>query len=611
MKRAGWIVAAALAVVLGLVVWTAWPRTTQAAYVTAPAARGAITQTISLVGPVARDGQATISYRTDGMVTAVHVKVGDQVVAGQHLVSIDTAPLRLAVLQARAQLAQAEAQLDADLAAQRAGSASVPASLGGLGGGLPGLSGLPTSGGAGTSAAGQPTGGLIGGLPGGGSWPGAGASESPSYLTELNASLAALQRAVETQQTQCTPIFEALQRLRDLRDSLPSPLPTALPTVSMAPAEPTSTSTPSPEPSPSGSPEPTPTPPSTPHPSNEPLPPLGDINLDEQLDKLVGMADQVQGCSDAMVALAHAEGRAGTAIGTAAQGLAAQSQQAMTAIAAAQAHLQDAMAAAQKQVEAAARKAAEDAIAQAQAQLQEQMASAFGGTVTDATIATDRARLLQARLQLETAEADLAAATLSSPTDGVVGSLDFAVGESSRGRSVIVVGDGAARVTVQVPLSVRALVAPGVPARVGQLATPASLNGRVTGVSVLASSGGAPRYETTVVADDPEQSLRSGSYADVTLTLAEASDVLTVPSSAVTKITDTTATVEVVSAALDQTAETVTVVTGRTGQGRVEIVSGLNAGQLVVLADRRLPVPGGIGQYQPPRQATPSAEPRR
>ena len=41
MKRAGWIVAAVGAVVLGLVVWALQPRAAEAAYVTAPAARGA------------------------------------------------------------------------------------------------------------------------------------------------------------------------------------------------------------------------------------------------------------------------------------------------------------------------------------------------------------------------------------------------------------------------------------------------------------------------------------------------------------------------------------------------------------------------------------------
>ncbi len=615
MKRAGWVVAAVLAVALGLVAWAAWPRAVDAVYVTAPAARGPITQSISLVGPVERDGQAEVTYRNHGMVTAVHVRLGDQVTAGQQLVSIDPAPLRLTVLQARAQVAQAEAQLDADLAAQRAGSPGVPA---GLGGGLPGGSGLPSGSAPSGGGPGSLPGGMFGGMPGSGPGGGMPEAQPPAYLNELNASLTALQGAVQAQQAQCTPVFSALQRLRDLRESLPSPLPTALPTAQPT-ASPSATPSPSPTPEPTPTPETTPTPEptstvtpsSTPEPMASVAPALATADPDHHLDKLVGMADQVQACSDAMVGLAHAEGRAGAAIGTAAQGLAAQTQQAQAAIAAAQAQLTEAMAAAQKQVEAAARKAAEDAIRQAQAQLEAQMMASFGGTVTDATIANDRARLLQARQQLESAEADLAAATLTSPTTGVVGALDFAVGESSAGRSATVVGDGAARITIRVPLAVRALVTPGVPARAGQLATPATLDGQVTGVSVLEGAGGGPSYETEVVVEDPEQVLRAGSYADVTLTLAEATDVLTVPASAVTKITDTTATLEVVGAALDQKAETVTVVTGRTGHGRVEVVSGLREGQLVVLADRRLPVPGGIGQYQPPRQESASPEPRR
>lgn len=376
-----------------------------------------------------------------------------------------------------------------------------------------------------------------------------------------------------------------------------SPAPTGTP-------DPTATPGPTTTPAPTASPSPSPTASADPG-----LPPLPD--LDDQLDRLVGMADQVQACSDAMVGLAQAEGRAGAAIGGAIQAFAAQTQAAQVALADAQAQLQQAMAEAEQQVAAAARAAAEDAIRQAQADLEAQMAASFGGMVTDATIANDRARLLQARQALESAEADLTAATLTSPVSGVVGALDFAVGESSRGRSAVVVGDGAARVTVDVPLGVRALVVPGVPARVGQLATPPSLDGQVTGVSVLPQGSGSPTYETVVVADDPDQTLRAGSWADVTLTLAQAGDILTVPASAVTKITDTTATVEVVGRALDQTAETVTVVTGRTGDGKVEIVSGLADGQLIVLADRRLPVPGGIGQYQPPQRASSSPEPPR
>ncbi|TBT87369.1 biotin/lipoyl-binding protein [Propioniciclava sinopodophylli] len=612
MKRTRVLVGVVVAaVVLALVAWAAWPRAAEAAYVTAPASRGGITQTISLVGPVERDGQAEVTYRSNGMVTAVHVRVGDQVAAGQQVVSIDSAPLRLAVLQAQAQVAQAEAQLDADLAAQRSGAPAI---------------GTPSTGNPPAAA----TPGLLPGTPSpGGPSPGSPPADAapPAYLTRMNTSLVSLQQAVQFQQQQCTPVFQALQQLRELQENLPTAIPTALPTAlptavptalptRQPTAEPTATPTPqaspeptasaSPEPTASASPEPTTGPTASASPSATPtalpsIPPLDELTpeLRQRLAELLGMAGQLEACSEAMVGLARAEGEAGTAIGEAVQGFAAQTQQAQVALSQARAELEQAMQAAQAQVEAAARKAAEDAIRQAQAQLEAQMAATYGGVVTDATIASDRARLVQARQQLDSAQADLAAATQSTPIAGVVGAIDYAVGESSAGRSAVIVGDGGARVSVDVPLAVRGLVAPGVPARVGQLAAPATLNGQVTGVSVLPSTATGQSYRTEVVADDPDQTLRSGSWADVTLTLAQASDVLTVPASAVTKITDTTATVEVVDAPLDQTARTVTVVTGRTGGGRVEIVSGLAEGQIIVLSDTRLPVPGGIDQYQP------------
>ncbi|MDO5535262.1 MAG: biotin/lipoyl-binding protein [Propionibacteriaceae bacterium] len=661
LKRRGVVAGVAALLVLGLLVWALWPRTTEAAYVTAPATRGSVAQTLSLVGPVERVGQAEVTYRTPGMVTAVHARLGDDVTAGQPLVSIDPAPLRLSVLQARAQLAQAEAQLDANLAAQRAGedapSAGLPtqqppaAPPGGPPGGPPGP---PVTGPPGTP--GTP------GAPGG---PGA-----PDYLIALNASLANLQEAVAVQQQRCVPVFAIFQQLRDGRDNLPNlpevptlpelpdlpevpevpetptperppgaypipggppqpiyPTPTPEPSVTPEPSpEPTASPEPSPDPSaspqPIVSPEPSPTPTASPQPVPDPTPtptasptpgptPGPTPTPDPRLPDLVEFSEEIEACSAAMVALAAAEAETGAAINTAVVGFAEQTQQAQQALARAQAELEAAMAAARTQAEEAGRRAAEEAIRQARADLEAQMAASFGGRVTNATIANDRARLVQARQGVESAEADLAAATATSPITGVVGALDFAVGESSAGRSAIVVGPGAAEVSVEVPLSSRALVAPGVPASVGALAAPASLGGQVASVSVLPEGSGSPTYRTTIVADDPEQSLRSGSWAQATLALARADDVLTVPASAVTKITDTTATVEVVDAALDQTARTVTVVTGRAGGGRVEIVSGLDDGALVVLADRRLPVPGGIDQYAPASRASASPTPAR
>ncbi len=624
--RTGLVAAVAGALVIGLASWALWPRPAAAAYVTAPAARASITQTLGLVGPVTRTEQAKASFGTDGLVTSVSVRVGDQVAAGQQLAAIDPAPLRLSVLRARADVATAQAQLDANLTAQRTGSSAGTGlgGLGGLGGGagggsLGGAAGGPSA--TAAPAASAPSGSAgqqPGTLPGG--------TGTPAYLAGMEASLAALQQSVALQQETCTPVFAALAPLQAAGQTLPTVVPATLPpalpttapsratvrpsvnpaaettasamptaaarasaapsasTIGPASATASSAATVSPSATPDAPPRPTATPTASPHSSVPGIP-------DDLLEQLAGMAGQVQACSDAMMGVAQAEAAAGQAIATAAQGLAASTQQAAAALAAAQA-----------EVERAAREASEQVMREAQAQLAAQMA-AMGGSVTDATIAGNRAQLLQARQQLDAAEANLAEATLVSPITGTVGALDLAAGESSAGRSATIVGEGAAQIIVQVPLSHRALVAPGVTAMVGDLAAPADLTGRVNQVSVLATGEGSPSFATEVLADDPDGTLFSGAYAEVTLHLAQVSDVLTVPASAVTKLTDTTATLEVVDNARDDAASTVTVVTGRAGQGRVEIVSGLRDGQLVVLADRRLPVPGGISQYQPGNSA--------
>ena len=169
----------------------------------------------------------------------------------------------------------------------------------------------------------------------------------------------------------------------------------------------------------------------------------------------------------------------------------------------------------------------------------------------------------------------------------------------SAGRSVTIVGEGQARVSVEVPLNVRGLVTAGAPASVGLVGTAPSLRGQVTSVSVLpTSASGNPSYTAVVTTDDPRSLLKAGSKAEVTLPLRTVENVVTVPMSALTKITDTVGSVQVVADATATTAETVQVTIGALGSGRVEIRSGLEPGRLVVLADRREPVPGGIAQYQ-------------
>ncbi|WP_040161882.1 efflux RND transporter periplasmic adaptor subunit [Nigerium massiliense] len=315
---------------------------------------------------------------------------------------------------------------------------------------------------------------------------------------------------------------------------------------------------------------------------------------------------QVQACNSAVQRLSRDQIAAGRAIATASAQFAAANR-------AAAARLQQA----QSQMAKATQEAARQAIAQARAQLAAQAQRQLGAQITDGTLAADRARVVQARQQVDAAQRAVAATTMRSPLAGTVGAVDLRVGESSAGRSLTVVGAGQAEVDVQVPLNVRSLVSSGQSASVGLVGSDPALTGKVTSVTVLpASSSGSPSYTATIAAADPDGLLKAGSKAEVRLALRTVRDVVTVPLSAVTKTTDTAGTVQVVAAADATTAETVEVTTGATGGGRIEISSGLEPGRVVVLADRRLPVPGGMAQYQNARRggtgdASPTPTPSR
>jgi RND family efflux transporter MFP subunit len=75
------------------------------------AERAAAAARTELAGTVAAEKSTAVSSRVMAMVTAVHVELGDEVRAGQALVSIDPAAAEGQVAQARGALAQAEAAL--------------------------------------------------------------------------------------------------------------------------------------------------------------------------------------------------------------------------------------------------------------------------------------------------------------------------------------------------------------------------------------------------------------------------------------------------------------------------------------------------------------------
>ncbi len=96
---------------------------------TATATRETLGVTVSASGQIGQGLHADVYPPAAGTLTAVYVKDGQTVKAGQKIAQLDTGPLQLQVDQARAALAQAEAQVDtinqqtpsgADIAAARA-----------------------------------------------------------------------------------------------------------------------------------------------------------------------------------------------------------------------------------------------------------------------------------------------------------------------------------------------------------------------------------------------------------------------------------------------------------------------------------------------------------
>jgi multidrug efflux pump subunit AcrA (membrane-fusion protein) len=128
------------------------------------------------------------------------------------------------------------------------------------------------------------------------------------------------------------------------------------------------------------------------------------------------------------------------------------------------------------------------------------------------------------------------------------------------------------------------------------------LTGSVTQISMLptpssgstGSTSSTVTYDVTVTLPSTPQTLATGTYATTTITTASASNVLTVPVSAVPGVTSGAARVSV----LKDGAVTDTPVTiGAVGGGLAEVRSGLSEGAQVVLADVEAALPTNNSQF--------------
>jgi macrolide-specific efflux system membrane fusion protein len=251
--------------------------------------------------------------------------------------------------------------------------------------------------------------------------------------------------------------------------------------------------------------------------------------------------------------------------------------------------------------------------------------NATKSTTPAATLAQDRAQVLQAQVSLTNAQRTLSQTVLRAPVAGTVASVGGVVGQSvsgsgtsansttsssssssttggSGGSSASTSSSSSSGFVTLVNLSgldVTASFSESDAAKIqlGQAGTitVSALPNKELAAHVVAidttgtSSSGVVTYTATLALDRTVAGLKPGMSANATVTTGERDNVLNVPNAAVTG-TGSNATVKVLENGVQST---VNVIAGLKGDSNTEIVSGLTAGQQVVTSSGVVPATAG------------------
>lgn len=178
--------------------------------------------------------------------------------------------------------------------------------------------------------------------------------------------------------------------------------------------------------------------------------------------------------------------------------------------------------------------------------------------------------------------AQLAFATLVAPVDGVVTAVNIVEGADAPSGVAMTIAEATLKVTTQVVESDLASIALGQAATVTVGAVGAEAIGIVVAIAPVAgttASGSVATFDVTVALSDAPAGVRIGMSADVSITIAAATDVLTVPSAA---LAGSIGNYRVRVLAATGEPETRTVTVGLVTEGAAEITDGLTAGELVI-----------------------------
>lgn len=220
--------------------------------------------------------------------------------------------------------------------------------------------------------------------------------------------------------------------------------------------------------------------------------------------------------------------------------------------------------------------------------------SGSGAPASAQQMVADQAAIDAAQAQQAVAQQDLAGASMYSPIAGTVARVAIAVGDSvgagSAAKTITVIGSGQKLVSTTIGIADLGLVKAGQGATVTVDGVSNPLSGTVGFIGLLntsGTSGTTATYPVTISLDPTKTVLFDGAGADVAIAVGTASNVLSVPISAL----HPGGSADSVTVDSGGVLSTVRVTLGRQGTDLVQITSGLHAGQQVVLADVSAPIP--------------------
>jgi len=236
------------------------------------------------------------------------------------------------------------------------------------------------------------------------------------------------------------------------------------------------------------------------------------------------------------------------------------------------------------------------------AAMQQQYAAAKSSLAALATGATwqtiqmDDAQIQINQISVNTLQHQLDSTTLAAPIAGIVAQVNVKAGQAvstaSATNAIVIFTPGAYAVTGTVSDSQVNLVALGQAADITPAGSTQAVQGKITSIAPAATiSSGVATFAVTAQLTDASNSIRPGMSATVNIVLNQVVHVLTVPTSAV----HTSAAGSTVQVLVNGVPKTVAVQTGASDPTRIQIVSGLQLNQVVVIAVVTSSVPSGNG----------------